>query len=157
MSFDWQKKLDQQTEKLLEEHPKSELLELVLWPTAGADVPMITAFKSTDLTNDQLEQIEARFSSGAWDNVSNAEPPGFADLRGDWKVGEAILTAARLLTSRGSGEAGSDELLAEMLLYAVHYNPELKRITVNPPNLPEGSTVADATRGVELEFWEDFK
>jgi len=154
MSFDWQAKLDQQTEQLLKEHPKSELLELVLWPVTGADMPMITAFKSTALTDEQLQHIEARFSSDTWGSMPQEESADFADLRGDWRVGEAILTAARLLVSRMSGNSDSEELLAEMLLYAKHYNPEIKRLTVTPAELPEGAAVADASSGVELEFWE---
>jgi hypothetical protein len=154
MSFDWQAKLAEQTEQLLKEHQKSELLELVIWPSVSASVPTITAFKSTVLTDEQLQHIEARFSSDVWDTSLQGGPAGFDQLRGDWKVGEALLTAGRLLTSRMSGAAESDELLAEMLLYAKHHNPELKRLTVNPPDLAEGAAVPDAKNGVELEYWE---
>ncbi len=151
MSTDWQAKFAEQTELLLQSHPQSELLELVVWAPGKADIPMMTAFKSSPLSEEQIDRIEAKFSLAAWQRASLGDQGRLTDLRGDWMVEEALFSAARLLAERSG--AGSDELLAEMLLYAKHFNPELKRLTVIPSPPTEGVITAEKS-GVELEFWD---
>lgn len=154
MTLDWQAKFAEQTELLLQTHTRTELLELVVWPPGRADMPMMTAFKSTPLTDSQIEHIEARISSPNWDKCSLGDEGRITDLRGDWMVEEALFGAARCLTERLVSGTGSDEFLAEFLLYLKHFNPKLKRLTVKPARPTEGVVTADAS-GVELEYWEN--
>lgn len=154
MTLDWQAKFAEQTELLLQTHTRIELLELVVWPPGGADMPMMTAFKSTPLTDSQIEHIEARISSSGWDKFSLGDEGRITDLRGDWIVEEALFAAARFLTERLVSGSGSDEFLAEFLLYLKHFNPELKRLTVKSARPTEGVVTAESS-GVELEYWDN--
>lgn len=153
MSTEWQAKFAAQTELLLQSHSRSELLELVVWAPDKTAMPTMTAFKSSPLNDAQIDRIEAKFSSPAWPRAAFGARARMTDLRGDWRVEEAVFSAARLMVERAASGAGSDELLAELLLYAKHFNPELKRLTVTPSHPTEGVMSAE-TSGVELQFWD---
>ena len=153
MSGDWQAKFATQTELLLHSHRRSELLELVVWAPGKAAMPTMTAFKSSPLNDAQIDRIEAKFSSSTWRRAAFGERGRTTDLRGDWMVEEALFSAAHLMVERAASGAGSDELLAELLLYAKHFNPELKRLTVTPSRPNEGVISAEKP-GIELQFWD---
>jgi len=153
MNSDWQAKFAAQTEMLLQSHPRSELLELVIWTPGKTDMPMMTAFKSTPLSEAQVAAIEAKLSAPDWPRAALGEQGRLTDLRGEWMIEEALFSAARILTERAQVGTGSDELLAEVLMYLKHFNPELKRLTVSPSHPTEGEITAEAS-GVELELWD---